>query len=381
MVRALFFLTGFLCICTVMSSGGQAQAAPGFDCAQAKSAVEKLICGDPKIAAADASMAQLFALARTSAFGSGTSNQLAAQRDWLKTRDGCMALGKTKSADGSINGPRECVVREYRRRNGELAVASLLSHPDVALPVLRRDYPKMASLYQALQLYQLKPATAKWSDPAQRPTRLRIIDLLEPYFADLKNDDNKSYGYSILSDIAASPADAISSDAKFASSFALIGTYVPNEDGAASVTFPCAAIVKRPEMISAASPYFGSTLDNFLPQPDCEQSLPAQPRLEALSKAVQSFWSDDCGGGTIRFAIYRGYFRDVTSARIGLPVGNGKAKALARKGIKPALVREALLELEEQYWRYNGLNKVEAKRRARYWLAQILYGGEECYAE
>jgi uncharacterized protein YecT (DUF1311 family) len=380
MIRLLFFATGFAFFCALASGSAQASASPSFDCGKATSALEKLICNDPEIAAADAGMAKLYALAQTSAFGSGRSNQLAAQREWLPGRAGCMKLSSEPSKEGRIYGPRQCLISEYRQRNRQLAVAILLAHPDAALPALRQDSPDIAPLYEALQLQLTKPASAKWSDPAYRATRDRMLALLDPYFTDLKSDADKSYGLSVLTDIATSPADAISSDAKLASTIGIISVYISHDDGVASFPFPCAAMVKRPDMISAISPYFGSTLDNFLPWADCGQSLPAQPRMDALAKALNGFWDGDCDSGTIRFAYYRSYNALVVSARIGMPMASekGKARKLARKGLSSQLVNAAIAELADQYQRYNGVAKTEADKRARFWLGRIIADVGEC---
>ncbi len=380
MIRFLIFVSGLALSLFAFVGTVNGQAQPSFNCSTATSALDKLICNDTEIATADKTMSQLYPLTRTSAFGSGTSNQLMAQREWLKGRQGCMTLSPAPYKEGQVYGPRQCLANDYRRRNGELAVAILLNHPDIAMPVLRKNYPEMAPLYEALQLYLTKPAAKNWTDQQHRATKDRILALLTPYFADLKNDENKGYGFSVLSDIAATPADAMQSDAKMASTFGIVGVYVPNDDGSASVPFPCAAIIDRPAMISAAGPYFGSTLDNFLPQPDCEQTLPAQPRFDALVKALNSFWKGDCGGGTIRFAYYRAYSALQISAQAGLPVlaQKGEGNQLTRMGLRPQLVNAAIAELADQYQRYNGITKAEALKRARFWVGRIIADAGEC---
>jgi uncharacterized protein YecT (DUF1311 family) len=359
----------------------QAGQSPSFDCSKAVSKVELLTCGDPALSAADAKMGKLYALAQVSAFGKGQSHQLAAQREWLKGRNGCLSLAKGEKPADADNAVRACLARDYHARNGELAIAILLSSPEIGLQSLRADFPKMASLYEALQLYLTKSPTEKWDDQANAPKRDQITSLLEPYFANMRNDPDKSYGNAVLVDTAASPTEAMTSDRKFASMMSIMSVYISNGDDEAFVAFPCAAIVKRPEMISAAGAYFGSTLDNFLMRPDCEQSLPAQPRLEALVKGLNNYWKDDdCDGGTIRFAIYRGYAQTVTSARIGLPTETiaPKKGQPGRPGLAPQLVRTAIAELADQYERYNGLSKKEALIRARYWVGNMVAEAGVC---
>jgi uncharacterized protein YecT (DUF1311 family) len=356
-----------------------ATAQPSFDCARANGAVEAAICTDALLGNADKRMAQLYAAAQISAFGRGTSNQRAAQLEWMTRRNGCAQLKDDgKSEQLNDNPVRDCVLRSYRERNAALAIAVLLDQPELALASLRVDYPKMAPLYEALQLYMSKPVDQGWSMAAHRESYGRAQKLLTPYFNDLQSDPDKSYGWSVLSGESESAKDSLSSDSKMASTLSLLSVYIDNDDSAGGQPFPCAAIVRRPDMISAAAPYFGSTLDNFLMRPECEDSLPAQPRFNALHKALNGFWGPQCDEGTIRFATYRGYAQTVTSARIGLPAPAGRVKSIERKGLKPQLVGAALAELEDQYQRYTGLSKAQAAKRARYWLGQMVSGAGDC---
>jgi uncharacterized protein len=380
MIRYLISAIGLASFLILISQSAHAQTAPSFDCSKATTKIEKMICNDPEIAAADAKMAELYALAQVSAFGRGTSNQLTAQREWLAGRTGCLTINAAQAEGDTSDGRVKCLASSYRERNRELAVAILTTNSVIALGVLKEQSAHIAPLYEALQLYLTKPAAAKWNDPPHQEQRDRIKALLKPYYADLEADDSKGYGLSVLSDIAVSPDAAIFSDANMASTISIISVYVNNDEGAARFPFPCAAIVQRPAMISAAAPYFGSTLDNFLPGPDCEHSLPAQPRLNALAKALNAFWTDDCGGGTIRFAYYRSYAQLEHSARIGLPVEKqqGQSTLLARKGLNAKLVTTAIAELADQYARYNGLSKPEAEMRARFWLGRMIADAGEC---
>ena len=64
-----------------------AQAAPSFDCAKARSAVEKAICADPALATADANIARLYGDARKT-FDDATAKALTAdQRYFVGVRD------------------------------------------------------------------------------------------------------------------------------------------------------------------------------------------------------------------------------------------------------------------------------------------------------
>ncbi len=362
MIRSIAL--GLTCLFLFLTQPVAAQT-PSFDCKSAKTAVEKMICRDPALSAADANMAKLYAHAQISAFGKGASNQAAAQRTWM--------VGRATCEDSA------CLLYQYKQRNGELAVSVLLSHPDAALAQLRLDYPKTAPLYEALQLYMTKPTSEPWSAPAHTAKRTKILGLLEPFYADLRNDPDKSFGLDVLSGVAASPEASIENDGNLAAVMSIINVYV-GEDDSVSGAFPCAAIVKRPDMIRAAGAFFGSGLDNSLMSPDCENTLPAQPRMDALMKALSDFWGNDCYGGTIRFSIFRGYYEMVYSARIGLPalLEKGKPSSFARKGLNPQLAKAAFAELTDQYQRYQALSKIEAEKRARIWLSQIIGNAGVC---
>jgi uncharacterized protein len=367
MVRLIPFALAFAMLVALLPLAAQTQNTPSFDCAVARHPVERIICADAALSDADVRMAKLYAAAQTSAYGKGKPNQLATQREWISGRNGC-------SGDGVI----ECVRAYYHERNADLAVANLLDQPALAIASLRQDVPKLAPLYEALQLYMTKPEAADWSSATK--TRARIIALLRPHFADMASDPDKSFGNSVLEGVAASAEESVKDDQAFAATLSILSIYIDNNDSRAGGIFPCAALVKRPGMISAVQPYFGSTLDNFLMADDCEQTLPAQPRLVALQRALNGYWDDDCGGGTMRFAVYRSYAVLVTSAQIGNPVSDEKTKPLQRKGLKPQLVTAALAELVDQYQRYRGLSKSEAEQRARSWLGAMIEDGK-CYDE
>ena len=78
---------------------------PSFDCAKATSPVERLVCSDPALGAADRDLAAAYArVSRKSRDGAGLRDD---QRAWLARRDAC--------------GDRSCLADSYRRRAAELA--------------------------------------------------------------------------------------------------------------------------------------------------------------------------------------------------------------------------------------------------------------------
>jgi uncharacterized protein len=65
-------------------------ATPSFDCANAKSSVETLICTDAELAKLDREVARLFTLARNGLRGDPRLPELiGTQRGWIRARDDC----------------------------------------------------------------------------------------------------------------------------------------------------------------------------------------------------------------------------------------------------------------------------------------------------
>lgn len=102
-----------------------AQEGPSFDCAEAESAAETLVCEDADLAALDRLVADRYAAALSVAGGLDAGAQQAVdelrayQRGWIKGRDDCW-----KASD-----LRACVEAAYLRREGELVAQWLLEEP------------------------------------------------------------------------------------------------------------------------------------------------------------------------------------------------------------------------------------------------------------
>jgi len=98
--------TRLLLACLAMFLG-QATRAASFNCSQARTSVERMICGDARLSALDDQLASAY----TAATASGASAQIqAAQRNWLATRNHCRAAS--------------CVVEAYEQRLAELSGTS-----------------------------------------------------------------------------------------------------------------------------------------------------------------------------------------------------------------------------------------------------------------
>jgi len=353
------------------------QVAPSFDCALAKSAIDQTICGDPKLAEADVTMARLYAAARTSAFGHGPSGELAAQRDWLKEREDCRIL------DRRIHKSREeCLAGRYDARNQELAVAALFAKPALALETLRKLDPEATPLYEAIILYANGPAGWTWD---KSPERLRMLKLLEPYADRFRTDADMSFGRDILADSGIKEADdALKSEDNFTEFLQISSAYL--KSGPTPRPLPCAAIVRRPELLHAADAMFGSTLDNFILYPDCATTLPPLPQFNRLIKQIDETWPD-CEG-TIRFSVYRLFGQAENEARVASlseihrllasPDGRQRDRMPRLKGVSPAQVERAIAELAAYYQTYQKAPPLDARHFARLKLHDIVASGHSC---
>ncbi len=128
MLRRLLIALG-LALCAAASASAATDAAgPSFDCSRASGEIERAICADPQLAAADRTMGELFAALRTSAFGEGPSNYVKSQRAWLKERAACAPLDKE-----IYSSVTECLLSRYESRNITLAQSAIFAAPELAL--------------------------------------------------------------------------------------------------------------------------------------------------------------------------------------------------------------------------------------------------------
>lgn len=350
---------------------------PSFNCSLANSAIDKTICDDPKLADADAVMGQLYAAAKTSAFGHGLSNELGAQRQWLKEREDCAVIDKRVYKTRA-----ECLSGRYDARNHELAVATLFAVRPLALDTLRKLDPDAAPLYEAIVLYVGAPAN--WN-LAGSPQRSRMLQLLQPYFDDFRRDEQKGFGKDILQNEGISQsADALKSKHHFIQFLQIASAYLHGDP--IPRRMPCAAIVRRPELIDASDAVFGSTLDNFIFSPDCAETLPPLPQLERLNDQINKSWPD-CEG-SIRFSAYRFYSRAENDARLA---SIGKINRFARsaearrpmrmpklRGVSLAAINAAVAELTAYYRTYQKAPPTEARAFARSKVRDIVASGHNC---
>ena len=108
--------------------GASAQGTgPAFDCSKATGTIEKLICGDPALAALDRKLDGVYKAALAKAKDDMPRVLRAEQRGWVKGRDECW---KAKDAQNvmylteswTAASPRACVEGQYQLRITELQV-------------------------------------------------------------------------------------------------------------------------------------------------------------------------------------------------------------------------------------------------------------------
>jgi hypothetical protein len=342
----------FLCLIVVACTSGfvgaprgqAGTASPSFACAASRSSAERIICASPKLAGEARLMARLFAFAQVSAFGSGPSSQVAAQREWLKSRDACAAR-------------YECLASSYAMRNEQLALTVLFSHPEIALPELHRLDPEGAPMFEAIYLY----ANARHLTEADRR---RVIELLQPYA-----DTPGGWG---------EPSNAVKSDTAFAEFIGVRSAGMAGDrDGRA---FPCAAAIRKPKLVDATGPRFGSNMDNFVIQSDCPATLPPLPRFSALVDKRMTGMSD-CGGGSIRYAYYSELRNAALTARLATAaqLHNKPAKPFPhRRNVSNADTSAAVEDLSAYYIRYGRANARQARPLARQMIYNMLEQAWQC---
>jgi len=360
MLRRLLIAIGLALWCTAPASAASDTAGPSFDCAKAASEIERTICGDPQLAAADRTMAALFTALSTSAFGEGPSNFIKSQREWLKDRAMCVPLNRKVYSSVA-----ECLLASYKSRNIALAQSATFAAPEVSQAVLAKHAPDLARIQQALALYV-----------ADSGRKDEIAGLLTPSFDHFMKEG--AYGRDILADMEITKLDdMLASDNNFGLGLKMLGVYgVQDGEGA---LIPCTAVVRSPGLMSAIGPIFGSSLDSAVPYTDCSEALPALPKLDALDAAVWANWP--MCEGTIRFSSYRSYSEGVDGVRLGL-VADGSSYSKYLKlpvdGVKAQLVTETVAELTAYYRSWLKDDPETADWRARNALGNMLNLAHEC---
>lgn len=141
-----------LLLCCLLLAGPVHAAS--FSCAKARSAVEKAICGDPKLSSQDEQLAEAYKTALLKA-GTGAAAVRQDQRAWLKNLD---------ASCGGDSQIQACIARHQADRIQALAVT-----PAGAAPAASARYTKVSAHYD----YEVRrPAAAQGQDAGTSGTLL-----------------------------------------------------------------------------------------------------------------------------------------------------------------------------------------------------------------
>lgn len=105
---------------------------PTFNCAKAQGEVEKLICGEPSLAALDRKLDEAYKAASAKAKGKLASQLREEQRGWVKGRNDCWKANGQKTwitATWTVDTVKGCVDAQYRLRTSELQAVWRLLPP------------------------------------------------------------------------------------------------------------------------------------------------------------------------------------------------------------------------------------------------------------
>jgi len=367
-------LAGFLWLAASPAKASAPPPGPSFDCAR-PTEIESVICADSELSATDRRMAAFYKVAMTGALGVG-SNQLVTQREWLRQRDKSCATGAWKQSYENL---RACVAAEYQDRLEQLAIATLMVTPNESFQELGRINPKAVPLYRAVYDY---------ASIDERERRIKTVEAdLTPLYA--KMDANTRDHLQRTADYSTVTAhDAAASDANFAAFFAIFATLEYSDDGH-GLTWPCAALVKRPSLIAGLGSYFGGAIDGAIPGSDCEAAMPPMSEVTALSDdatAAQPFCQ-----GTVRFSTGRDYVKlqdavrlrrtEVWETKAQMIDADGDAASdqtiLAWRRTHKARIDGAEAVLKGYYIRYFGTDAKVANSDARSAIDALINGAFE----
>ncbi len=309
MIKGLCAFAFFLMCTAAPSAHAQLSTpqGPSFSCTGAQD-VDAAVCHDAGLSADDRRLNALYIAARRDVFGSGPSQQQDPQRKWLKALHADCAA--TTFARHTYKTQAACIADNYKDRQGALAAAALFSDHDDAMAAIRQATPADAPIYEAIYQY------ATIDDPKARTAK--VSQTIAPIFAGLDADHT-----SVFTDNGgpATAAAAAASDQAFA-----IFVDVTVSELEHGVSWPCAAFVRRPGLLSGLAAMYGSSRDNFLPYADCDEMTPAGADgfTAFMEKTLQD--APNCDG-TIRFAGGREFYRLRTAALLHRPEQWARFKA------------------------------------------------------
>lgn len=145
----------------LLLAAGVAPAAQAFDCAKANAPVERAICSDPALKAADDRMGQAYGAVRAAADEAGRDAWRRDQRGWIERRDGICAdydLGQATRFDTA------CLLRLTGERIAELSATPEMIGPEAPafVPLLTNVEDKAAQVSVSI----LRPKAVAPATPA-----------------------------------------------------------------------------------------------------------------------------------------------------------------------------------------------------------------------
>jgi uncharacterized protein len=327
---------------------GASSAGPSVPCTS-PSEIEAVICKDPALSAADRRMATLYQAAKLGPLHNG-SNQAGVQREWLKGRDAQCASGALKMGRTA----RDCVAGAYDERLESLAIADLLAEPQLSLAVLRDVDPEAEPYYEALLAYATIDNEAE---------RTKVVEAkLAPLYAGMSPEVKQGIEYQ--GQEAATAHDAAASDDGFERFFDISAMR-----GDVRLVWPCAVLIKRPELVFGLNAFYGSSADSSVPDSDCEEVLPPSPaELKALADAASDA-QPPCEG-SIRFAYFRNYLALQDSLRLHLVEGWGRDGKASKEEMRfrrrqSALIARTGAALAAYYTHYFHVSRSDAATDGR----------------
>ncbi|MDB5716512.1 MAG: hypothetical protein JWO15_3909, partial [Sphingomonadales bacterium] len=267
--------------------------------------------------------------------------------------------------------------------NAELAMATIIRAPGLALPVLGRIDPGFAGIAEAIQIWSSEPPDADWSVPSRAAKRSRVLVLLKPTITGVLSDKDNYLAREFLVEPAPGAIsvkrveDVLISDRHFALFLNILGSVLIDDSNTnARRVLPCMAIVRHPRLLSATGSIFGSTMNNTVLNSDCDQTLPPTPILSAFDAKLKKTWPQ-CDG-TIRFAAYRTYQVALDAARLGVAEHDPAASSSSLDGIRSSDIAAVRDELTGYYSRYLGKSHASAHAMSRDAINALLKDAHEC---
>lgn len=279
----------WLLLAVVIGVAADAGAA-SFDCAQARSRVEKLVCAAPSLSEADTRMAEAYARARTALPEPARTGLRAEQRAWVSQREACPDAACVER----LSGERTTLLdRQAQAANSEFdrAVASIPQAPARAAAALRGYRNPLARAW-LVYLGRFVPESGVTAAEAGQARRAAIEALAaaDPHQPDVLD--------SIGKDGSAAPG---------MDDLALLRMWIEVEDYGSDARpyVHCFAFDRQGVLAyDAMGAFYGSSRDASAPLCPPEGDLFEQPGWKALQAAVEPMLQSVKAEGTMRFADY-----------------------------------------------------------------------------